>query len=307
MSVGDFIRNVPLSPAVTGALLFALTKAPERLRQPLLQKLGEYASASTIARAITALKWLCALGVARNLHIWLSNIAQNNFRLRSEKHRYNWPNEVAVVTGSASGFGALIAKGLAAKGINVMGVDIRPEAPEDIKANPRIHYYQCDITDRAKVMELAEKIRSQYGDPSILVNNAGVCYVHSILNASEKAINQTFDVNIISHYWTLQAFLPAMIENKKGHVVSLASIASFTSPPGLIPYANTKAAVLGLHEGLMQETRAVYKAPEIKFTSVHPTFAKTPLAAPFMHVLESSKAFVRHETFTASQPFIASC
>ncbi len=292
MSAGSFIRNAPLSPAVTGALLYALTKAPDNYRRPLLQRLSQYVSDKTIARAITVLKWLCAIGVARNIHIWLSNLAQNNFRLRSEKHRYNWPNEVAVVTGAASGFGALITKGLAAQGINVMAVDITSTIPDDMNKHPRIQWYQCDITDRQKVMELAEKIRNQYGDPSVLINNAGVCYQHSVLDASEKALNNTFNVNVMAHYWTLQAFLPAMIANKKGHVVSIASMASFLSPPGLIPYCNTKAAVLSLHEGLMQEIRAVYKAPEIKFTSVHPTYANTPLAAPFKKELDTKKVFV---------------
>jgi len=285
MSLNTFIKNVPLSPAVTGALLFLLTKAPEQLRAPVLQGLSQYLSPRNFERAITTLKWLCTLGVARNLHIWLSTLAQNNFRFRSEAHRYNWPNEIAVVTGACSGFGALITKGLAANGINVMAVDVRPELPEDMKLNPRIQHYTCDITDRTAVMELAEKIRKQYGDPSILVNNAGVCYQHSILDASEKELNSLFDVNIISHYWTLQAFVPAMVANRKGHVVALASMASYLTAASLVPYSNTKHAVLSLYEGLQQELRVVHGAPEIKVTSVHPTFADTPMAAPFKEEL----------------------
>ena len=292
-SLGSFVRNVPFSPAITGSLLYALTRSPTRFRQSLLQKLGEYFSVETIARAITTLKWLCAFGIVRNLNIWLSNIAQNNFRLRSERHRYNWPNEIAVVTGAASGFGALITKDLASKGINVMAVDRSANIPDDMKTHPRIQWYQCDVADREKVMELADKIRNQYGDPSILVNNAGVAYQHSILDASEKGLRHTFDVNIISHYWTLQAFLPAMIANKKGHVVALASMASFITPAGMAPYCNTKAAVMSLHEGLKQEVRVIYKAPEVKFTIVHPTFADTPMVAHAKKELLSNKILVR--------------
>ncbi len=72
-------------------------------------------------------------------------------------------------------------------------------------------------------MDLAEQIKREHGEPSILVNNAGVAYRHTVLDASEKALNNLFNVNIISHYWTLQAFLPDMIKNKKGHVVALVS------------------------------------------------------------------------------------
>lgn len=64
-----------------------------------------------------------------------------------------------------------------------------------------------------------------------------------------------FGVNVISNYWTLQAFTPAMIKRDKGHVVTIASMASFLSVPGMVPYCNTKAAVLSLHEGMKQEMR----------------------------------------------------
>lgn len=254
-SAGSIIKNIPLSPAVTGAALYALTRAPEQYRQPLLQKLAQYLSPKAIARAITTLKWLLALGLARNVHLFLSDIAQNNFRLRSEKHRYDWPREVVVVTGAASGFGKLMALGFAAKGLNVMAVDIVDELPADMQKVNKISYYKCDLRDRDAVMELQQKISHEHGDPSVVINNAGVAYEHSALDASEKAINNMYGVNVIAHYWTLQAFMPAMIKKDKGHVVTIASMASFLSMPGLVPYCNTKAAVLSLHEGMKHEMR----------------------------------------------------
>ena len=172
----SIIKNVPLSPAITGALLYALTRAPDKYRDIILQKLGEYVSDKNIGRTVTTLKWLFALGLARNVHVFLSDIAQNNFSLRSQKHRYSWPSEVAVVTGGASGFGALISKGLAAKGVNVMAVDIKDSLPEDMQAHSSIHYYKCDITDRQAVLDLAQQIGKEHGEPSILVNNAGVSW-----------------------------------------------------------------------------------------------------------------------------------
>ena len=83
-----------------------------------------------------------------------------------------------------------------------------------------------------------------------------------------------------------------MIKNKKGHVVATASMASFISPPGLIPYCNTKAAVLSLHDGLQQELRVMYDAPEIKFSVVHPTYAATPMIQPFRDELTKAGASV---------------
>jgi NAD(P)-dependent dehydrogenase (short-subunit alcohol dehydrogenase family) len=289
----DVIKNVPFSPTVTGGLLYLLTRSPDRVKKPVLEQLSRYLSQANIQRTVRTLKWLLALGLARNFHVFLSEIAQNNFRLRSERSRYDWPKEIAVVTGAASGFGALISRDLAAKGVNVMAVDIRDELPEDMRGISHMHYYKCDITDRQAVMDLAEQIKREHGFASILVNNAGVAYRHTILDASEKALNNLYNVNIISHYWTLQAFLPDMIKHKKGHVVALASMASFLSPPGLIPYCNTKAAVLSLHDGLQQEMRTMYKCPEIKFTSIHPTYAATPMTQEWSSTLKIAKVTVR--------------
>jgi short-subunit dehydrogenase len=123
-----------------------------------------------------------------------------------------------------------------------------------------------------------------------LVNNAGVANAAPIMKVSEKQLKQLFDVNIISHYFTIQAFMPNMIKENKGHIFSTASVASFMAAPGLVPYSNTKASVLALHEGLSFETRAVWKAPAIKFSIIHPTFIDTAMAAPFKTNLKDAGA-----------------
>ncbi|TKA79467.1 hypothetical protein B0A55_04211 [Friedmanniomyces simplex] len=273
------MAKVGFNPLLTGPLWLALT-APQT-RNQLLQFLTKYLSHTSIERATSTLKWLTVLGLTHWGNRVFNELAQNNFRLSSEAHRYDWPNEIAVVTGGTGGFGSLICKSLAAKGLTVICVDLREDLPAHLQRHANIHYFRCDITDPAAVQRLAADIRRAHGDPSLLVNNAGVAFDHHIMSASPDSLRRTFDVNIISHYYLLQAFLPAMIADKKGHVVSLASMASFVSGPGLAPYSGTKAAVLALHEGLQQECRVVHDAPEIKLTIVHPTFAATPLIKPF--------------------------
>lgn len=131
------------------------------------------------------------------------------------------------------------------------------------------------------MFEVAAKIQAELGHPSILVNNAGVANAAPIMKVGEKQVRQLFDVNIVSHFFTIQAFLPHMIKNNKGHLLSTASVASFMAAPGLVGYSGTKAAVLALHEGLGFEVRSVGKAPAVKFSILHPTFIDTPMAAPF--------------------------
>lgn len=282
--------KIALTPAVTGALLFALTASPDRVREPIIAQLRQYISAANISRAITTLKWLFAAGLAGTVNEWLSELAQNNFRLRSEKHRYDWPNEIAVITGATGGFGSLMSKDLASRGVTVMALDIRDEAPADMK-HPKIHYFKCDITDREMVADVAQQIR-QIGNPSILINNAGISGEGPIVDQTKEHLRKIFDINVISHYYTVQEFLPAMVANKKGHIVTVASMASFATTAGIVPYSNTKVAALSFHEGLQTEARVFHNAPEIKFSSLHPSFASTPMVTPHLKELEQAGAQV---------------
>jgi hypothetical protein len=118
-----------INPVLTGALLAALTIGPDQIREPLLQHLRQHISGENIGRLITGLKVIVGYGALNRASLWFSEIAQNNFRFSSEKHRYDWPNEIAVVTGACGGVGTLISKGLAAKGIKVICLDIRDEFP----------------------------------------------------------------------------------------------------------------------------------------------------------------------------------
>jgi short-subunit dehydrogenase len=110
---------------------------------------------------------------------------------------------------------------------------------------------------------------------------------HTILESSPEYLRKLFDVNIISHFYTLQAFLPDMISRKKGHIVTTASMASFVTCAGLADYAATKAA---LHEGLGQELKHRYSAPEIKTSIVHPIYVRTPLVTSYADSLKRSGA-----------------
>ncbi|EOD50916.1 Short-chain dehydrogenase/reductase SDR [Neofusicoccum parvum] len=93
----------------------------------------------------------------------------------------------------------------------------------------------------------------------------------------------------MSHFYTLQEFLPGMIEQKKGHVMAVASIASFWSGAAMSSYSCSKAAVLALHESLVQELKHRYRCPEIKTSIVHPHFTRTKLIAGFEESLKKRK------------------
>jgi short-subunit dehydrogenase len=87
----------------------------------------------------------------------------------------------------------------------------------------------------------------------VLINNAGVVQGHTLLDASERDIRFTFDVNTFAHYWTVKEFLPSLIKANHGMVVTVASVASWIKVPNLVDYAASTAAAECFHEGLTAE------------------------------------------------------
>jgi all-trans-retinol dehydrogenase (NAD+) len=82
-----------------------------------------------------------------------------------------------------------------------------------------------------------------------LINNAGIGSPHTLIDTPNEWVTKIFQINIMSHFWLTKEFLPSMIKNNHGHIVGLASMASFVAPPVIIDYACTKSAVLAFHEG----------------------------------------------------------
>lgn len=85
-----------------------------------------------------------------------------------------------------------------------------------------------------------------------------------LLEQSEAQTRKVFDVNLIAPILLTQQFLPSMVKRNHGHIVNLASQASFATQASNVEYACTKAGLLAFHEGLGQELRHVYKAPLVR-------------------------------------------
>ncbi|XP_025264257.1 short-chain dehydrogenase/reductase family 16C member 6-like [Camponotus floridanus] len=191
-------------------------------------------------------------------------------------------NEIVLVTGAGHGIGKEIAIGYALLGATVICCDINEETNKqtmkEIKLMEKnaVFAYQCNVADRKEVFRMAEKIRKEIGDVTILVNNAGIAFIKTLLNQSIDEVSRVIDVNLKSHYWTLQAFLPSMIEKNHGHIVAISSIVAFISTTHGTVYSPTKSAVKALMESLSEELRAYSKGKSlIKFTTVYPALVLT--------------------------------
>lgn len=191
--------------------------------------------------------------------------------------------QVALVTGAGGGIGRLIALGLANLGCKVVCWDVAKQANEEtarlIKMSKgEVYAYQVDLTKREEIYRAAERVKQEVGKVAILVNNAGVVTGKSLLECSDEQIQRTFDVNILAHFWTTKSFLPDMIMQDSGHIVTIASLAGLSGCNRLVDYCASKFAAVGFDESLRTEL-AVDGRTGVKTTVVCPFFVKTPLFA----------------------------
>ncbi|KAJ0325639.1 hypothetical protein COL922a_013632 [Colletotrichum nupharicola] len=190
----------------------------------------------------------------------LGDAALNNYN----HDKYDWRRELVLVTGGSGDMGDMLIRKLAKNCVKVVSIDIvPPRTPLPSNA----YFYQADITKATSIKEAADQIRQDHGDPTVLVNNAGVMKISTILDETEEQIRQTFDVNIISNFLLIKEFLPSMIKRNHGHVVTIASMASFVTGVQNVDYSCTKVGALALHEGLAQELRHRYHAPKVRTSS----------------------------------------
>ncbi|KAG5978736.1 hypothetical protein E4U54_007028, partial [Claviceps lovelessii] len=197
---------------------------------------------------------------------------------------------IAVVTGGCSGIGLCIVRRLVARRVRVVVLDVQ-DLPIEFESKESgdqnlVSFYKCDITSPAAVAAAAAAIRRDVGPPTILVNNAGITRPMPILDMPPDLLHKVFAVNTLCHWLLVQQFLPHMIAVNKGHVMTVASIASFVALPKGADYSASKAAALSFHESLAVELKHLYKADRVLTSVAHPNFVRTPLVKDFGHQLE---------------------
>ncbi|KAL5334959.1 hypothetical protein BJX70DRAFT_339808 [Aspergillus crustosus] len=240
--------------------------------QPIVQRLPP-ALQDVLLHPLAPKAFLVLFGLAllRQANRILTDRSMNNGE-RVEK--WNNGREVVLLTGGCSGIGKQMVLDLAKKRVRVVIVDIQEPT---FSLPTGVTFYKADITSSASIADVAEKIRAAHGDPTVLINNAGVAHDGTILHKSEAKIRQTFEVNTISHFLMVREFLPSMVEKNHGHVITIASMASFIGLGDMVEYSCSKASALAFHEGLRQELRLWYKAPRVRTTVVHPLWVRTPM------------------------------
>jgi len=183
-----------------------------------------------------------------------------------------------LITGGASGIGRLMALELAQRGGRISVWDIDREKLDKVVAElasgpEPARGFHCDVAKREDVYRVAAATTAAAGAVDILINNAGVVSGRSLLELPDEKIEATFAINTLSLFWVTKALLPQMIEQRRGHIVTIASASALVGVAKLSDYAASKWAAMGFEESLRAELRQT--APSIQTTVVCPYYIDT--------------------------------
>uniref|UniRef100_A0A5F8HD72 Short chain dehydrogenase/reductase family 16C member 5 n=1 Tax=Monodelphis domestica TaxID=13616 RepID=A0A5F8HD72_MONDO len=202
------------------------------------------------------------------------------FYMIAPKPKKNVSGEIVLITGAGSGIGRLLALRFAHLGATLVLWDINPEGNQETSklakeaGASRVYTYTCNCGQRQDVYRVADQVKKEVGDVTILINNAGVVTGKRFLEIPDECIEKAFDVNIKAHFWIYKAFLPAMMANNHGHLVCISSSAGLLGVNKLSDYCASKFAAFGFAESIFLELHAERKTG-IKTTIVCPFFIKT--------------------------------
>lgn len=211
-------------------------------------------------------------------------------RPRPMGNLFDLSGRVALVTGAHRGLGFAIARGLGSAGatviVNGRNADALATATSALASEGHAaHSALFDVTDTDAVHEGVAAVAKRIGAIDILVNNAGIQRRHALVDFPKREWDEIIATNLTAPYIVAKAVMPAMIENRRGKVIHIASLLSEFARPGVVPYTAAKGGIRQLTRGM-----AVELAPHnIQVNAIAPGYFAT----------EMNRALLDNPTFDA--------
>jgi NAD(P)-dependent dehydrogenase (short-subunit alcohol dehydrogenase family) len=200
----------------------------------------------------------------------------------------DFKGKTAVLTGAGSGFGLECARIGAARGMNLVLVDVQQDALDAAKAEleaagAQVLARKVDVSDAGQMEALAAAVKERFGAPHFVFNNAGVGAGGLVWENTVADWNWVLGVDLMGVVHGIRLFVPMMLEaaakdpGYRGHVTNTASMAGLLTPPNMGIYNAAKAAVVSLTETMYQDLRLV--TDQIGASLLCPYFVPTGIAA----------------------------
>src|SRR5205085_8433891 len=189
-------------------------------------------------------------------------------------------NQIAVVTGAGRGIGRAIALKFAAEGADVVCVSRTAENSEKVAGEVRAlgrkgWAVALDVADAKAVETTSEKIHADAGRIDILVNNAGVTRDGLLMRMSEEQWDTVLNTNLRGAFTVTKGFVRALIKQRSGRIINIASVIGLIGNAGQANYAASKAGLIGFTKSVAREVAS----RGITVNVIAPGFIETDMTA----------------------------
>lgn len=193
---------------------------------------------------------------------------------------FRFAGATAILTGAASGIGAALAGGLAARGCGLVLLDRHAERLESVAAELRsahpglsVETVVVDLSDREATVEVGRSLALAHPETTLLINNAGVALAGDFAQVTLAEFDWLMQVNFGAVVTLTHQLLPVLRQHPGSHLVNLSSVFGLMAPASQTAYAASKFAVRGFTEALGHEL-----AGHVGVTCVHPGGIATRIA-----------------------------
>jgi NAD(P)-dependent dehydrogenase (short-subunit alcohol dehydrogenase family) len=194
--------------------------------------------------------------------------------------------QVALITGAASGFGRALTETLSGRGVRVVACDVDEEGGAEVAEATGALFVPCDVSSLEQNVAAVAVAVEEYGGLDLAFLNAGIALGTQLGDDFDpEAYRRAMAVNIDGVVFGVNAALPALRAGGGGAIVATASLAGLTPVPMDPVYAANKHAVVGLVRSL----GPVLAAEGVRINAVCPGFAETAIIAPIRELLESQR------------------
>jgi len=196
----------------------------------------------------------------------------------SNHEAFDLTGRTAVVTGAGRGLGRAIAQRLAEAGAHVTCADIDPATADDTAslitaAGGAAVGRTLDVTRAADVEAVVAEVVADHGHLDVMVNNAAIINDTTVLDTTEADLDRIMAVNFKGVFFGCQAAGRAMVTQRSGSIINLASGAIDIPTPGLICYSAAKVAVAQLTRTLATELGP----DQVRVNAIAPGWIDTPM------------------------------